>query len=123
MTKKILIVDDSPIARMIIKNSFPDDQEFELHEAGDGLEGLEKFKAVNPDITFLDLTMPVMGGVECLQKIMEVDSNAVVLVVTADVQSKSVERVLKLGALCILEKPPSKESIQSVLLMAQKKRG
>ncbi len=61
MISKILIVDDSPIARKMLKSCIPKDQGYEFHEAGDGREALEKFREIKPDVTFMDLTMPVIN--------------------------------------------------------------
>ncbi len=74
MTKKLLIVDDSPIARKIMKKILPKEDGFEIFEATNGLEGLNKFKEIRPDITFMDLTMPVMDGVEALEEIKKINS-------------------------------------------------
>lgn len=115
MIKKILIVDDSPVARKILKSCLPKQPEYEFFEAGDGLAGLEKFKEIRPDLTFMDITMPVMGGLECLEEIKKIDHQARVVMCTADIQIKSLERALYLGALNILKKPPSKESLQKVI--------
>ena len=68
MVRKILIVDDSPISRKMLKSCLPKDDGSEIHEAGDGRAGLEKFKEIAPDITFLDLTMPVMDGAQALEE-------------------------------------------------------
>ncbi len=119
--QKLLIIDDSPISRRIIKNCLPPDKDNEIFEAENGKEGLEKFKEVSPDITFLDLTMPVMGGVECLEKIMKVDRNAKVIVVTADVQAKSMSKVMELGAFRVIKKPPNKEVVQRAVMDAKEK--
>ena len=115
MIKKILIIDDSPVARKILKSCIPKDPEYEFFEAGDGLAGLEKFKESDPDLTFMDITMPVMGGLECLEAIMQFDQRARIVMCTADIQIKSLERALNLGALNILKKPPSKESVEKIL--------
>ncbi|MBU0730624.1 MAG: response regulator [Proteobacteria bacterium] len=119
MIKKILIVDDSPIARQILKKCLPDDRDFALFEAGDGKVGVEKYLEVNPDVTFMDLTMPVMDGVEALAKIKEINPRALVIVSTADIQSKTIGEVAKLGALTVLKKPPSKETVQKALKKAE----
>ena len=68
MIKKILIVDDSPIARKMLKSCLPKDQEYEFHEAGDGKEGFGKYMEINPDLTFMDLTMPIMTGYESIDE-------------------------------------------------------
>lgn len=120
MIKKILIVDDSIVARMGLKKAILKDASYELYEAFDGLSGLEQFKTVAPDVTFLDLTMPVMTGFEALDEIKKIDKNAVVIVVTADIQKKTVDRVLEAGALLVISKPPSQEEISGALEKARK---
>ncbi|MBN1545331.1 MAG: response regulator [Syntrophaceae bacterium] len=114
MIRKILIIDDSPVARKILKSCIPKEQDLEFFEAGDGLEGLSKFKEIAPDLTFLDITMPVMGGLECLEKIIRFDKDAKIVMCTADIQVKSLELALNLGALNIIKKPPSKESVEKI---------
>lgn len=118
MVKKILIVDDSRISRSIIKKCIPDDAGYELYEAVDGQDGLEKFREIKPDIMLLDLTMPVMDGRECLTKLKKEFPDAIVIVCTADIQKDSIEEVMSLGALDIIKKPPKKETVQDALLKA-----
>jgi two-component system chemotaxis response regulator CheY len=119
MIKKILIVDDSPIARKMLKSCLPKDQGFEYHEACDGREGVEKYKSICPDLTFMDLTMPVMTGYEAIVEIIKHDSNALVIVVTADVQLKAIKTVLDSGAYMVLRKPLKKEDLLIALSKAQ----
>ncbi|MCP4266492.1 MAG: response regulator [Candidatus Brocadiaceae bacterium] len=121
MTKKLLIVDDSPIARKMTKKNIPNKEDFEVFEATNGLEGLNKFKEISPDITFMDLTMPVMDGLEALEEIIKIDKNAIVVVSTADVQPKSISKVMSLGAFDVIRKPPKLEKIEEVMLEALKK--
>jgi two-component system, chemotaxis family, chemotaxis protein CheY len=118
MITKILIVDDSPISRRMLKSCIPKDLGYEFYEAGDGLEGLNKYQEIRPDVTFMDLTMPVMDGATSLQEIIKFDSKAVVIVSTADVQIKSITNVLELGAFLVLKKPPTKEGILDALQKA-----
>jgi len=123
MIKKILLVDDSPISRRMLKSCIPKDRGYEIHEAGDGLAGFEAHKEIRPDITFMDLTMPVMDGTEATGKIIEFNPDAVVIVCTADIQIKSLTNVLDLGAFMVVKKPPSKESIEDALAKAEAKIG
>lgn len=118
---KILIVDDSAVARKILKSCIPRGKVFELYEAEDGLMGVQKFEEVRPDLTFLDLTMPVMDGLSALAKIREIDGAALVVVSSADVQKKTVQKALDLGAFRVLNKPPNKETIGQTLVAAQKR--
>lgn len=123
MIKKILLVDDSPVARKILKKCLPADEGYEVFEAGDGLEGVRKFTEVRPDVTLLDLTMPVMGGIEALTEIKKLDEDAVVIVQTADTQVKSVFMAMDKGAFMVLKKPISKEAIQEALARVDEAQG
>lgn len=118
MIRRILIVDDSPISRKMLKSCIPNDRGYEFFEAGNGLEGFEQYKAQSPHLTFMDLTMPVMDGNESLAAIKEFDNDAVVIVSTADVQVKSLEKVQELGAFMILKKPPNKETVAEAIAKA-----
>lgn len=118
MGKKLLIVDDSPVSRMIVKKCLPKGRKFEVFEASDGKDGLEKFTEIEPDVTFLDLTMPVMDGFQALAAMKQVAPAAVVIVLTADIQQKTVDRVLAAGASMVLPKPPSVEIIAEALVTA-----
>src|SRR5512139_945382 len=119
MIKKILIVDDSPVARKMLKSCMPKDQWFEFHEACDGREGVAKYKSICPDLTFMDLTMPVMTGYEAIEEIIKHDKNALIVVVTADVQLKAIKTVLDSGAYMVLRKPLKKEELLLALSKAQ----
>ena len=122
MRKKILIVDDSPIARKMLKSCLPKDQGFEYHEACDGKDGYEKYQELKPDLTFMDLTMPVMTGYESIDAIVKHDSNALIIVVTADVQMTAIKRVMESGAFMVLKKPLKKEEIATAMSKAFESR-
>jgi two-component system chemotaxis response regulator CheY len=115
MIKKILIVDDSSISVKIIKSCIPNDKDYELFDAADGQIGVEKYKEIKPDLTFMDLTMPVMNGFQALEEIMKLDQRAIVIILTADVQIKAVAKAHDLGAFSVVKKPPSKESILAAI--------
>ncbi len=119
--KKILIVDDSPVARRMLKKCIPELESFEIVEAVDGKDGVDKFKDFSPDITFMDLTMPVLDGYDALKQIISLNSKAVVIVLTADIQPKSLSNVMESGAFTVLKKPAKTESIKDVLEKVQYK--
>lgn len=121
MIEKILIVDDSPVSRKIMKSCLPEDKGFELFEAGDGQSGIDKYQQINPELTFMDLTMPVMDGMQALQEIIKIDPKAVVIVCTADVQMKTIFKVMNLGALMVVRKPINKQAIEDALRKAEDK--
>jgi len=119
--KKILIVDDSPVSVKIMKSCIPKDKGYEFSEANNGEMGVEKYKEFRPDVTFMDLTMPVMNGFDAMQAIIKYDENALVVIVTADIQIKAMARAHELGAFAVVKKPPAKETIAAVLEQANKK--
>lgn len=123
MIKTILLIDDSPISRKIIKSCIPKDRDYEIHEAADGSAGFEAYKVLRPDVTFMDLTMPVMDGFEATGKIIEFNPAAVVIACTADIQIHSITSVLDLGAFMVLKKPPSKATVEEALAKAEKQIG
>ncbi|MDA3956805.1 response regulator [Oceanispirochaeta sp.] len=113
---KLLIVDDSKAARMLIKSILLDyDSEMELMEASNGEEGVALYLQEQPDIVFLDLTMPIMDGYEALEKILSINPNAQVVVLTADIQVKSVQRCMNLGAYKVVKKLPDKQAVHGLL--------
>ncbi len=118
MITRILIVDDSPISRKMLKSCLPKDREYELFEAGDGQAGVEKYREVRPELTFMDLTMPVMDGAHATEEIRKLDPAATIIVCTADIQPKSISNVMGLGALMVVKKPPTKDSIADALAQA-----
>jgi chemotaxis protein CheC len=113
--KKILIVDDSPVARMMLKSCLPKAKEFKLAEAGNGREAIERYFDFGPELTFMDLTMPEMDGYTAIERIRARDPKARIVVMTADVQKRAVERVQNLGVLDILKKPPRAEMVFQAL--------
>jgi len=119
MIKKILIVDDSPISIKIMKSCIPKDRGYELFDAANGQIGLDLFKQIKPDLTFMDLTMPVMNGFEALQEIMKIDSRAMVVIATADVQIKAIAKAHDLGAFSVIKKPPTKENVAAAILAVE----
>ena len=104
-----------------MKTCIPDDRGYELFEAGDGQSGIDRYQEINPELTFMDLTMPVMNGMQALQEIIKIDSQAVVVVCTADVQMKTIFKVMNLGALMVVRKPINRQAIEDALLKAEDK--
>jgi two-component system, chemotaxis family, chemotaxis protein CheY len=115
MIKKILIVDDSPVSIKIMKSCIPKDEGYELLDAANGQIGLEKYKEHQPDLVFMDLTMPVMNGFEALHEIMKVNKKAIVVIATADVQVKAIAHAHDLGAFSVIKKPPTKDNVTAAI--------
>ena len=107
MQKKVLIVDDSKLMRIIIKKILSNDDLFVVTgEAGNGIEALSEIERDVPDIIFLDIEMPEMDGVEALKEIRAKYSTKVVVVSSvAQMGSSRAAEVNQLGADAIIEKP------------------
>lgn len=113
---KILIVDDSAIARKFLIKSLPQGIDIELKECTNGQECVDIYPVFKPNLVFLDLTMPVMDGVEALERIKKMNPAAIVYVLTADIQKSTYEKIMALGAYKFLKKPPTKEIIGSAVM-------
>jgi len=113
---KIMIVDDSLSARMLLKNAFS--EAIKKHsvfiEATDGEEAVEIFKKESPDIVFMDLTMPKMNGKEALIEIKKIASNIHVIMVTADRQKETKKELLEAGASNVLNKPVDEDELRDI---------
>jgi len=103
--KKVLIVDDASFIRMLVKKLLTENG-FEIAgEAEDGKSGVEKYKELKPDIVTMDITMPIMSGIEALKEIMEFDRNANVMMLTAMGQQSMVLEAINFGAKSFVVKP------------------
>src|SRR6476469_7493602 len=106
MKPKILTVDDSKTIRLIVAKAFkPFD--CEVFEAGNGVEGLAVAAREYPDLIILDLTMPIMDGVEMLSRLKSDPSLKPIPVVmlTAEAGRDNVLRIAKMGVRDYLVKP------------------
>src|SRR4029079_16635626 len=95
----VLLVDDHALLRTGVANII--NQEPDLHvvaEAGDGAEALAAYEQHKPDVTLLDLRMPIMEGVEVVRRIRERDPAALVIVLTTYDTDDEISRALKAGA-------------------------
>ena len=110
MIGKVLLVDDSGLARRSTRRVL-EQAGYEVLEAEDGLSALERFAVDKPDVVLLDLVMKGMYGLDVLSKLREMDPQAKVIVVSADVQTSSRQMVQEGGASGFINKPASAEQV------------
>ncbi len=115
MTTRILITDDSALARKQMARSLPDWLDADIEFAENGLIAIEKLKSGSFDLMFLDLTMPELDGYGTLEQMRSFDLSVPVFVVSGDIQPKAQERVLGLGAKHFIKKPVAKEALSDLL--------
>jgi two-component system chemotaxis response regulator CheY len=110
---RVLVVDDSMFIAKQLGQIFTSEG-FELADtAGDGAQGLEKYKALHPnvDLVTMDITMPVMDGVSALERILEFDKEARVIMVSALGKEDVVKKCLLMGAKSYIVKPLDRKKV------------
>ena len=117
MSHRVLIVDDSGLARRRAR-AILEEGGYEVIEAEDGMAALESYFVSKPDVVLLDLVMKGMYGLEVLQRLREMDPQAKVIVVSADVQTSSHELVAEGGAAGFLVKPVDPNEILTMVRSA-----
>lgn len=115
---KILVVDDAAFMRMMIKDVLQKNGYTDLYEAADGLQAIEKFEEIKPDLVFMDITMPNMSGLEALKAIKSKHNDAVIIMCSAMGQEAMVIDAIKAGAKAFVVKPFKPDRIlQTVVSM------
>lgn len=107
----VLIVDDSKMSRTMLKNIMEEVGYSVIGESTNGAEAVEAYKKNKADIVTLDITMPVMDGIEALKQLLDYDSNVKVIMITAAGQQSKLIEALKIGAKKFITKPFEKEAI------------
>jgi len=114
---KILVADDSKMARKMVLKSFNAlfGEEYEVFQASNGKEAVALYKENKPDLVLLDLTMPILNGYDAIKEIIQNDKEAKIVVISADIQSGAKEKVLSLGALEFIKKPVNEIKLKVIL--------
>lgn len=116
MTTRILICDDSALARKQMARALPEGLRGEVSFAKDGAEALERLRAREAELMFLDLNMPEMDGYQVLEHVRREDLPVMTIVVSGDIQPEARERVKKLGALDFIKKPTDTGIVLDLLM-------
>ncbi|HTL16127.1 MAG TPA: response regulator, partial [Patescibacteria group bacterium] len=114
MKAKILVVDDSGLARRLLRKIL-EDLGHEVEDASDGAEALERYALNRHDAIILDLLMHGMYGVEVLEKFKQLNPSLPVIVVSADIQRTTRDQVKAAGAVAMVNKPVTREQLEEVL--------
>lgn len=113
---KILIADDHQIVREGIKNMLVEIEDFiVVGEAENGKDAIEKIKALSPDIVIIDISMPVMTGIEAIKIIKETLPRVKTLVLTIHTEIEYIEQIFKSGATGCLHKNAGKKEFETAI--------
>lgn len=113
--KKVLIVDDAAFMRVSIKNMLSKNGYEVVGEAENGKIAIQKFQDLSPDVITMDITMPEMDGLSSLKKILSVDPNANVIMISAMGQESMVREAVLSGAKGFIVKPFKEDVIIAAL--------
>jgi len=110
---RVLVVDDSMFIAKQLGQIFTSEGFEVAATAADGAQGLDKYKELHPnlDLVTMDITMPVMDGVSALEKILEFDKNAKVMMVSALGKEDVVKKCLLMGAKSYIVKPLDRKKV------------
>ena len=112
---KILIVDDSKTSRKFLRNMLEDAGHEIVSEAVNGVEGVEKFRLYKPDVVTMDITMPVMDGLEATFLIRQFDENIPIIALTANAFDSDKEAAFAVGCNHFMTKPLKKKELMKLL--------
>ncbi len=113
---RVLVVDDETIIRNLMIRVLKSVGFSVVGEAVNGLEAVQKYKELNPEIVTLDVVMPKMDGLTALQEIRKLDDKARVIMLTNENDKDLVTRILKAGAMEYIIKPIDRKIIMEKLV-------
>ncbi|MCF6466301.1 response regulator [Clostridium sp. Cult2] len=111
MAKGILIVDDASFMRMMIKDILTKNGFEVVGEAENGINAVEKYKELRPELVIMDITMPEMDGIQAVKEIKSIDPNSKIIMCSAMGQQAMVIEAIQAGAKDFIVKPFQHERV------------
>ena len=108
---RVLIVDDTTFMRATIRRVLEEQGRHDIFEAENGLEAVSKYKIVSPHLVIMDISMPVMDGIEAVKLIKAYDNQANIIICSLQGQRENVMEAIKAGAKSFLVKPIKREKL------------
>ncbi|PIC79526.1 response regulator [Sporosarcina sp. P18a] len=112
--KKVLVVDDEDILRMLLADTL-EFEGFQVEEAEDGVEALEKIQSTSYDAILLDYMMPRMTGLELLERLQPLELTTPIIMLTAKAQQADQDVALAKGASYFVPKPFSPNELAELV--------
>ena len=101
----ILVIDDSPVIRLKLRQICERADHHIIGEALNGENGVTLHSSLRPDLIFLDMIMPEMGGIGAAARILQNDPSAKIIIISSDADNNDVVRALKMGVKGYILKP------------------
>ncbi len=122
MAIRVLIVDDAIFMRNMIKDIFAGSGFEVVGEASNGVEAVDKYQQLKPDLTTMDIVMPFKSGIEATREIVQLDRNAVIVMCSALGQESLVMEAIEAGASDFIVKPFKADDVLAVVKKVLGKR-
>lgn len=115
MSKKVLVIDDSPFVFKAVSKALQDTEWEVVGNALDGQLGIDKYIETRADVITLDVTMPIMDGLETAKKLVEINPNIKIIMLSAMGDDTLLNEAKKIGIKYFLMKPFRPETLQAKL--------
>lgn len=115
MAYRVLIIDDSPVMRVMVGEMLKTLGHEVVGEAESAQAGVEAYRKLKPDLVTLDISLPDDDGLSVLQKLRRIDSRANVVIVTGNDQKTVADKAMALKALSVLVKPFEADELGAVI--------
>jgi len=115
MSRRVLVADDAAFMRQMIREIIEPEGFEVVGEATDGLEVVETFQKLHPDLVMLDIVMPKCSGIDALRRILAADRSARVVMCSALGQESLVQEALQAGARGFIVKPFKPDAVVATL--------
>ena len=111
MSKKVLVIDDSPFVFKAVSKALEGSDWEVVGNALDGQLGVEKYIETRPDVVTLDVTMPIMDGLEAARKLVEINPNIKIVMLSAMGDDTLLNEAREIGVKYFLTKPFRPETL------------
>lgn len=115
MAKKVLVIDDSPFVFKAVSKALEGSEWEVVGNALDGQLGIDKYIEIRPDVITLDVTMPVMDGLQTARKLFEINPNVKIVMLSAMGDETLHEEARGIGIKHFLTKPFRPDALQEKL--------
>ena len=117
--KKVLVVDDSKFSRNVNIKLLKDLGYEVIGEAVDGLDGLEKFKELSPELIVTDLEMPNLDGLGMIKEIRSYNNDIEIVVVSSIVNTQTIQEIIRLKASVVRKPIKEKKLLNAIKLLSR----